>query len=1117
MEPAHGSTSATDAELLSGFSSSRDEVAFTALVKRHGPMVLRVCRRVLHHEQDAEDAFQATFLVLARSAAVVRKREALASWLHGVACRISTNARRAAARRRTHEKCAQIAPLSGPGEQLAWREVQSALDEEIQRLPEKYRAVFVPCCLEGASRADVARQLGLKEGTVSSRLATARKLLRQRLARRGITLSAVLAAVALTQGTGRGSVPAVLSRSTIRAAGELARDAVPGVPERVLALISGGGSGPALKLGALVTTLLTAALVVGAGALADPPRAENPQPEPPRVSTDPAPGPLVQKPKRTDQYGDLLPEGAVARIGTLRFRHGGGQVNRVLPTPDGKMLVSKSYYGEGSVFVWDLATGRMVHQFPGHYEENRAVALSPDGKTLALGRGAVIHLHDLASGKEVQKLMSPLGETYGLAFSPDGTVLASGHENHTVVLWDLAGGKERARLAAEHNRAALLVFSPDGNTLATGDTLDPLIRLFDVATGKERRQIRCKTFAHDFAFSPDSATLAVGAQDGAVSLWESATGKQVRQLDSPNKHVRSVAWAPDGKTLATGDLNPKAQAVAIRVWDPATGKELRQMQMKGIWGMAQSLAFTADGKTLISGGGDSVIRLWDPATGLEKSPVAGLPGGVWHIAVSPDGKTLAYPANGITLWDLAAGRELGTLPGHHWSFAFSPDSKILAGGSDTNALNLWDVAGRRLLRRVEIDKQKEGLEWATFDHICFAPDGKVMATGGREYNGSTSSTVIRLWDPATGRELRRHIYKEEELFTAGSVAFSPDGTMLVTSGRALKRDGTVRVLDPATGQERTRLQAALSAALGKAEEVPHLRRILEPRVSFSPDGRLLAMNRSEGAIPVWEMATGRERCQLKGHEGPTSAVTFSADGRTLASAGSDDTIRVWDVETARELKRFKGHRGGVSALAFTPDGRALISGGDDTTLLFWDVFELTHRPRAAGRLTPTEWDALWADLARSDAGKAHEALARLAAAPAVTVPALRERLRPAPVPDAARLTQLVRDLGAEEFATRERASEELARLGGAAEPALKRARADGSPEVVLRCDELLKKLTVPSGDRLRELRAVEALERIGSQEARAVLETLARGAPEAPFTRDAKAALDRLSNPTRKR
>ncbi|AWM40905.1 ECF RNA polymerase sigma factor SigM [Gemmata obscuriglobus] len=1115
LDSARGA-SATDAELLSGFAAHCDEAAFTTLVQRHGPMVLRVCRRVLRHEQDAEDAFQATFLTLARRAAAVRKGEALASWLHGVACRTAASARRAAARRRAHEERARLAPVTAPGEEFAWREVQSALDEEVQRLPEKYRAVFVPCCLEGESRAEVARQLGEKEGTVSSRLAEARNLLRRRLARRGITLSALLTAVAVTQGTGRGGVPAALARSTVRAAGMLARGASAGVSHRVLTLIGRGGvNRPGLVTGALVLTLLAAGLVVGAATTADqPPAGDSPVRSPVAAL---APEEPVRNPERTDRHGDPLPEGAVARIGTQRFRHGGGSVNRVLPTPDGKMLVSKNYYGDASVLVWELATGRLLHQFPGHYKENRAVALSPDGKTLALGQDKVIRFYDLTSGKEVRNLSSSIGGTDGLAFSPDGKVLASGHGCNTVLLWDLAGGKVQSQLQAEQNQVSNLVFSPDGKTLATGDTIDTLIRLFDVATGKERQQIRCAVFAREFAFSPDGKTLAVGAQEGAASLWDVTTGKPIRELHSPNKYVRSLAWSPDGKSLATGDLDDETQVVAVRLWDPATGKELRQMQMNGAVGMAESLAFTADGKTLICGGSHGVIRLWDPATGAEKSPT-GLPGPVRHMAVSPDGKTLAFSARDITLWDLTAEREIGTLPGHHWSFTFAPDGKTLAGGNDMNGLNVWDVTGRRLLSQVKVDPQKENLKWVAFDCVAFSPDGKVIATAGRELNetagrelnGSDRYPVVRLWETATGRQIREHCYKDEIYDMPGSVAFSPDGTLLVTSGAVLERDGAVCVLDMSGAQDQSRLQQMINRSLGKTKR-RFIGQIPEPRVAFSPDGRLLAMNRSEEGIPVWEMATGRERCLLRGHDGPTSAVAFSADGRTLASAGWDHTIRVWNVETATELKRLKGHRGQVNALVFTPDGRRLISAGNDSTVLFWDVLDLTRRPRPALRLGPSEWDALWADLAATDAGKAHAALARLTAAPAVTVPAVRERVRPAPEPDVRLLAQLVRDLNSEEFAAREKASQELGRLGESVEAAVKSARKGASPEAARRCDELLTKLAVLSGDRLRGVRAVEVLERIGTPEAVTVLESLARGAPQARLTRDARAARDRLA------
>jgi RNA polymerase sigma factor (sigma-70 family) len=221
----------TDRELLDDFTARRDESAFAALVERHGPMVLRVCRRVLHHEQDAEDAFQAAFLVLARSTASIRRREALAGWLHGVAYRTALKAKRGAARRRCHEaRVRQARPEAVAS--ARWDEVQAMLDEEIRRLPEPFRAAFTLCVLEGKSGSQAAAEMGCKEGTVSSRLTRARRLLQDRLARRGIQLGSLLAALSVAEGAGRAALPAELVRATVRfgllvAAGSSAAGVIP--------------------------------------------------------------------------------------------------------------------------------------------------------------------------------------------------------------------------------------------------------------------------------------------------------------------------------------------------------------------------------------------------------------------------------------------------------------------------------------------------------------------------------------------------------------------------------------------------------------------------------------------------------------------------------------------------------------------------------------------------------------------------------------------------------------------------------------------------------------------------------------------------------------------------
>jgi RNA polymerase sigma factor (sigma-70 family) len=225
----------TDGQLLDYFLALRDDVAFEALVRRHGPMVLGVCRRVLRHVHDAEDAFQATFLVLARKAAGVRPRDRVGAWLHGVAYRTATKARALAARRKAREGRLRERALPAAAEHVP-PDVPPLLDQELSRLPEKYRAPIVLCHLAGQTRGQAARRLGLSEGTLSSRLARGRDLLRRRLDRRGVSLGA---GVLVSQPAP--ALPAPLVNSTTEAAMRVAAGkALNGAaPERVAALVEG--------------------------------------------------------------------------------------------------------------------------------------------------------------------------------------------------------------------------------------------------------------------------------------------------------------------------------------------------------------------------------------------------------------------------------------------------------------------------------------------------------------------------------------------------------------------------------------------------------------------------------------------------------------------------------------------------------------------------------------------------------------------------------------------------------------------------------------------------------------------------------------------------------------
>jgi RNA polymerase sigma factor (sigma-70 family) len=259
----------TDRDLLEYFVAHHDEAAFAILVERHGPMVLSVCRRVLRHVQDAEDACQATFLVLARKAASIRKHDSVASWLHGVAYRIARKAKAALTRQRVPLTLSVEVPQADTAGEATWREVQVVLDEELQRLPDKYRVPLVLCYLEGRTRDEAAQQLGWTPGTLRGRLERGRERLRERLRRRGLPLSAALLATLLAQHAAGTAVPASLVVVTVRAACAVAAGTATTtglVSPAVAVLVEGGVRAMFVTKLKILAAVLLAVGVLGAGA-----------------------------------------------------------------------------------------------------------------------------------------------------------------------------------------------------------------------------------------------------------------------------------------------------------------------------------------------------------------------------------------------------------------------------------------------------------------------------------------------------------------------------------------------------------------------------------------------------------------------------------------------------------------------------------------------------------------------------------------------------------------------------------------------------------------------------------------------------------------------------------
>jgi RNA polymerase sigma factor (sigma-70 family) len=862
----------SDAQLLSRFAGNGDEAAFEALLRRHGPLVLGLCRRLLANPSDADDAFQATFLVLARKAAAIRRRSSVASWLYGVAFRVARRARGRVARQHLSER--QVGDVrradeladqgscsadADPPSRAVQRELQQKLDAELQALPEKYRAPLVLCYLQGKTNEEAARELGWPVGSISRRLTKARDLLRGRLSERGLAVPGALLASVLAEQQAP-AVPSALLEATLRTAKSFPAGQAPAVAAPAITLAQGALSAmkaTKIKIAAVVLAAL-GLLGASAGVFLYGAAADEPAPLPQALPAAPGPRPANNGPAALpappaalrDLQGDPLPEHARARLGSVRFRQGDA-VASVRYLPDGKTLVS-------------------------------------------VGSDQAFRFWEAGSGKELQRFTGSAMRT----LSPDGQSLATVHANQSIQVTDTSTGKERCRIGSVQvggdNLYSLPTFSPDSKLLAASvfdQNSKGSIRLWDAGSGKEVRRLTCPPLEERqllfapraFVFAPAGKYLATTHADGRVVriwIWDLDTGKLMPELaghavqpDQPQPPPTAEAavpasypsdsgglptFLPDSKTVADVVVQSKnnkdgqAPTYTLRLWEVATGKPIRDL------GSFQSRYlgrfFAPDGKTLALTTDAQMVQAYDVTTGKV----------LWKVSVEP---TVGIHA-----------------------VVFAPDSRsVLVAGQD-QSIRLHDARTGQELRRLHHPGETPGLRTLvaagpgfTSTPVAFSPDGKSIV--------ATSGAMVRQWSVSTGKELRPVGTGHEGAISG--LALSPDGKTAATAGG----DNTVRLWDLASSREIRRFQGPTPEPANGVVGVPPRAR----SVAFSPDGRHLAAGWSEGSIHVWDTESGKQLRHFQGADRTgITCVAFIHEGKALLAQGDDGRVMLSDVTTGKQ-------------------------------------------------------------------------------------------------------------------------------------------------------------------------------------------------------------------------
>jgi eukaryotic-like serine/threonine-protein kinase len=570
-------------------------------------------------------------------------------------------------------------------------------------------------------------------------------------------------------------------------------------------------------------------------------------------------------------------------------------------------------------------------------------------------RGFEWHYLKRLCNPELRAFSGPSGIA-AVAFSPDGRWVAGGGQDPVIRLWDSATGKEVQLFRVPSGGIRTLRFSPDGKLLAAAGP-DGIVRIWDRASGRLLSSLLHGGEVWSIAFSSRGVWLASAGSDRTIRLWETADGRELSVLQGHEREVWAVAFCEKDDRLVSASNDHKA-----KVWDPVRAKVLFSFEHQC---PLTSVAWSPDGRWIATGGGDNVIHIWDPDNGKEIRSLAGHLGFVTALSFDPSGRRLASASQDqtIKIWDLASWQEAFTLRAHAdfvWSISFDPDGRRLVSGSGDGTVKILDTVAPQEYLPLKGDAYYVA-------KVAFSPDGKWLVSSDLDLK------TISIWDVQTGQVIRS---LHEKRAVVQAVAFSTDRQLLASasdswSSRSIP--STVKIWDTRTWSLRKTFRASRGQVitiafspeghylawpeeggkvkffdLHRQEEAPALSVDIAnvQQLSFAPGSGLLALSGSSnsqpgharlGEIQVWDLVSRRKIKTLVQEPGFFSGLAFSGNGRWLAAGDSNHMIRLWETATWAEQPPLRGHSKPVSAVAFAPDSRRLASGGQDESIKIWDL------------------------------------------------------------------------------------------------------------------------------------------------------------------------------------